>query len=103
MDDNKQKAGKIGGIKRAELLPPERRAEIARQAAEARWGGRPVRAIHKGNFVKEFGIDVDCYVLDDVQKTAVISQRGMGEALGLPSRGNSFPRFLASQSMCLCA
>src|SRR5262249_28324829 len=43
------------------------------------------------------GIDVDCYVLDDPQKTAVISQRGMGEALGLSSRGNAFPRFLATK------
>jgi hypothetical protein len=31
--------------------------------------------------------------LDDAQNTAVISQRGMGEALGLSSRGNAFPRF----------
>src|SRR5262245_52485456 len=72
---------------------------IARAAAEARWGGRPIRALHKGSFKEEFGVDVDCYVLDDPQKTAVISQRGMGEALGLSSRGNAFPRFLAQQSI----
>jgi P63C domain len=99
MDDDKQKAGKIGGIKRAELLSPERRAEIARQGAEARWSGKPIRALHKGSFKEEFGSDVDCYVLDDLRKTAVISQRGMGEALGLSSRGNAFPRFLATQSI----
>jgi len=40
------------------------------------------RATHKGNFKEDFGIDVDCYVLDDEQKTAVISQRGMGATLG---------------------
>lgn len=30
--------GKIGGKKRAETLSPSRRAEIAKQAAAARWG-----------------------------------------------------------------
>lgn len=99
VDKDKQKAGMIGGARRAELLPADRRAEIARLAAETRWGVRPIRAIHRGSFLKEFGVDVDCYVLDDPQKTAVISQRGMGEALGLSSRGNAFPRFLATQSM----
>jgi hypothetical protein len=97
--DDKQRAGRIGGARRAELVPPERRAEIARLAAEARWAGRPARALHKGSFKQEFGVDVDCYVLDDPQKTAVISQRGMGEALGLSTRGNAFPRFLATQSI----
>lgn len=39
------------------------------------------------------------YVLDDAQKTAVISQSGMARALGLSSRGNAFPRFLSSKGM----
>lgn len=30
--------GKLGGRKRAENMTPERRAEIARKAAEKRWG-----------------------------------------------------------------
>lgn len=30
--------GKLGGRKRAEPMTPERRAEIARKAAEKRWG-----------------------------------------------------------------
>lgn len=49
--------------------------------------------------ISAFGFDVDCYVLDDDQKTAVISQGGMGRALGLSHRGNAFPRFLASKGM----
>lgn len=98
MDKIKRKAGRIGGARRAKVLPAHRRAEIARLAAEARWGGRTVRAIHKGSFKEEFGVDVDCYVLDNPQKTAVISQRGMGEALGLSPRGNALPRFLSAQS-----
>lgn len=33
--------GRKGGKKRAEKLTPERRAEIAREAAAKRWGSRP--------------------------------------------------------------
>jgi hypothetical protein len=68
-----------GGLARARVLDPVTRSEIAKRAASARWG---FRATHRGNFQQDFGIDVDCYVLDDSQKTAVISQRGMGQALG---------------------
>jgi hypothetical protein len=99
VDKVKREAGKIGGARRAEILPPVRRSEIAREAAVARWGNRPPSATHKGSFQEEFGIDVECYVLDDAEKTAVISQTGMGSALGLSSRGNAFPRFLATRVM----
>lgn len=92
-----------GGKARAEALTPNQRKAIARAAAEARWikaGKEPLpKATHKGSFKEEFGTDVDCYVLDDPQKTAVISQSGMGGALGLSVRGNAFPRFLASKAM----
>lgn len=37
--------GLVGGRKRAAALSPERRSEIARQAADARWGkSRPKRS-----------------------------------------------------------
>jgi hypothetical protein len=92
-----------GGDARAKTLSAERRSEIARAAVEARWakaGKEPLpKATHKGTFKEEFGIDVDCYVLDDEKKTAVISQTGMGQAIGLSSRGNAFPRFLSSKAM----
>jgi hypothetical protein len=74
-----------GGTARAQALPASRRVEIAKQAALARWGAK---ATHRGNFKEEFGIDVDCYVLNDPTKTAVITQRGMGEALGYPKTGS---------------
>jgi hypothetical protein len=81
-----------GGLARAEILPPGRRSEIAKKAALARWGAK---ATHRGSFKDDFGIDVDCYVLDDEQKTAVISQRGMGAAIGLGgSSGAALPRFI---------
>jgi hypothetical protein len=43
-DDGKDKAaqsmGRKGGAARAASMTPERRAEIARKAAESRWGGK---------------------------------------------------------------
>src|ERR1700684_3536178 len=101
MDDGneaKREAGKIGGAKRAKALAPDRRAEIARDAANARWG-KAVRASHKGNFLADFGVDVDCYVLDDATKTAVISQRGMGQAIGFSRRGSRLMVFVNSKTM----
>jgi hypothetical protein len=92
LDDFRAKGGKA----RAKALAPSRRSDIARQAALTRWG---IKASHKGNFQKNFGIDVDCYVLDDERKTAVISQSGMGQALGLPEGGSAFPRFIATKIM----
>ena len=88
--------GQAGGKARAEVLDPSRRSEIARKAAQARWGAR---ATHKGSFKQDFGVDVDCYVIDDANRTAVISQTGMGRALGLSVRGNAFPRFMAGKAM----
>jgi hypothetical protein len=89
----------LGGKARDKALTAEQKSEIGKKAAETRWANRPLQAFKKGNFKEEFGIDVDCYVLDDAQKTAVISQSGMGRALGLSVRGNAFPRFLESRAM----
>ena len=85
-----------GGVARAAALSDLRRQEIARRAAQARWG---VRATHKGSFLKDFGIDVDCYVLDDATKTPVISQRGMGHAIGFSRRGSRLTVFVKSKTM----
>ena len=95
----KESGRAIGARARAEALSAETRKDIARRAAAARWGGKALVATHKGNFQQEFGLDVECYVLNDDRKTAVISQTGMGVALGLSSRGNAFPRFLSSRAM----
>lgn len=85
-----------GGIARREALSEEERKAIAKKGAIARWGAK---AIHQGNFKERLGIDVECYVLGDVEKTAVISQTGMARALGLSSRGNALPRFLRNKVM----
>lgn len=99
MEAKEPKGKAKGGLARAIALTPEQKKEIAKKGAAARWGGRPMQAIRKGNFKDEFGIDVDCYVLGDDQKTTVISQTGMAVALGLSARGNSFPSFINSQVM----
>jgi hypothetical protein len=93
---HKDESKSIGGKARAAALSPKKRKEIAAKAAIARWGAK---STHKGNFKEEFGIDVDCYVLQDESKTAVISQTGMARALGLSARGNAFPRFANSNVM----
>lgn len=85
-----------GGIARRDALKPEERQNIARKAAVARWG---MRAIHKGNFREHFGINIDCYVLDDSTKTPVISQRGMGQAIGFSRRGSRLTVFVNSKTM----
>jgi hypothetical protein len=56
-------------------------------------------AIHRGSFLEHFGLDVSCYVLDDPIKTAVISQRGMGEAIGFSRRGSRLVVFANSKTM----
>jgi hypothetical protein len=98
-----------GGKARAANTSAEERSRIARAAVEARWAKagklRPeaermvLRATNKGSFKEEFGIDVDCYVLNDGQKTPVISQRGMGQAIGLSKRGDRLIVFANSKTM----
>ncbi|WP_447787650.1 P63C domain-containing protein [Variovorax boronicumulans] len=96
----KQPSGRAkGGAARAEKLTPERRSEIARKAAVARHGAKPLSATHKGSFKEDFGIDVECYVLNDATKTAVISQRGMAAALGLGDGGSRLPVFLQGEKI----
>lgn len=56
-------------------------------------------ATHKGSFEEEFGLDINCYVLDDQKKTAVISQRDMGLALGLGEGGSRLPRFVSGKTI----
>lgn len=94
--DNEPKGRAKGGIARAAKLTASQRSEIARKAANARHTlHKPLEAIRKGNFNDDFGIDVDCYVLNDEKKTAVISQRGMAEAIGFVGKGgNNLPRFI---------
>lgn len=90
-----------GGVARAAKLTSEQRSQIARNAAKAKHAAnKTLEAIRKGNFKDDFGIDVDCYVLNDEKKTAVISQRGMAEAIGFMGKGgNNLPRFIERKNV----
>lgn len=94
--DDKPITGKaIGAKARSEKLTPEQRSDIARKAALAKHrANQKLVATHKGNFKDEFGIDIECYVLNDDHKTAVMSQRGMALALGLGDGGSRLPTFI---------
>lgn len=92
----KNQAKVAAAIARKEALPPSRRSEIAVKAAVARWG---LKATHRGSFREDFGIDVDCYVLDDPTRTAVISQRGMAVVLGLGQSGSRIPDFIKTKTI----
>jgi len=78
--DPQQPSGKAkGGVARAEGLSSERRSEIARQAAEARWHGDTPKATHEG-VLKIGEIEIPCAVLEDGRR--VLTQSGVMRALG---------------------
>lgn len=79
-----------GGRAVAKMMTDKQLTSRGKKGAVARWG---LKVTHKGNFLEAIGIDVDCYVLNDAEKTAVISQRGMATALGLGEGGRALPRF----------
>ncbi|MBS9476860.1 P63C domain-containing protein [Ancylobacter radicis] len=77
-----------GGHARAEKLTPERRSEIARQAAAARHEGRSVEKATHGSSdhpLKIGEIEIPCYVLEDGRR--VLSLGGMVRALGMSIGG----------------
>ncbi|MGB6690898.1 MAG: P63C domain-containing protein [Terracidiphilus sp.] len=82
-----------GGEARASKLTPERRQEIARAAVEARWvkaGKAPIPvATHDGE-ITIGEVKIECAVLSDGQR--VLSQRGVGRALGRRHGGADFRR-----------
>ena len=88
-----------GALKVAANMTPEQRAQRAEKAALARWG-KEMKAIHRGNFQQHFGVDAECYVLDDHRRTAVLTQRGIGSALGLSNPGGKdFERLLSRKGL----
>ncbi len=90
--DTKERASLAGRARALKLSSDEKKA-IGEKGALKRWN-KTLESTHKGNFKESFGIDVDCYVLNDVFKTAVISQRGMGMALGLGDSGSRLTSFI---------
>lgn len=76
-----------GGAARAKALSPEARKTIAKRAAEARWA--PPKALYAGELTIG-DLKIDCAVLPD--GTRVLSQRGVGRALGRSYGGNDWKK-----------
>ena len=97
-----------GGLARAESLTPEARSEIARAAAQARWGdGESLlpKETHTG-VLKIKGRDIPCSVLENGSR--VFSTRGINRAMGAKRTGApegarngapQLPGFLAASSL----
>lgn len=99
-DDNKEPKGKAkGGIARAESLTKEQRSEIAKKGAAARWVSKPLKATHKGNFKDYFGVNAECYILDDQIKTPVVTKTGLAKLLGIGELAQDIDRLLESPYM----
>ncbi|WGL77964.1 P63C domain-containing protein [Serratia marcescens] len=98
-DDNSSKGKARGGVARANALTKEQRSAIAKKAAAARWKDKPLKATHQGNFMDEFGIDAECYVLDDDAKTVVVTKTGLAQLLGLGDKARDLDQVLGSQYM----
>ena len=79
MDKDKRRAGQIGGARRAVLLPPERKSEIARAGAMARWSKDLPQADYEGEFSLG-GMPIACAVLPN--GTRIITQAAFLRALG---------------------
>ena len=101
-----QTPGQAGGAARANVLPAERRAEIARSGANVRWSAPP--ATHAG-VLRVGAQELPCFVLEDGRR--VLSNSGMLEALSMspggyrrqnnPARPSSdrLARFVGSRSL----
>jgi hypothetical protein len=91
-DENRAEGKAIGGKARAEKLTPERRKEIAQQAATVRWRVRQTgnfpKATHTG-ILKIGDTELECAVLSD--GTRVLSQRAVYQAIGM-SRFRGAPK-----------
>lgn len=78
-----------GGKQRAANLTKEERAAIARKAAHARWNSTVPKASHTGT-LRIGELEIACAVLPD--GTRVLSQRGVGRALGRSFGGSDWKR-----------
>src|SRR6266536_3636350 len=76
---SKEAAGRKGGRARAEILPPERKSEIARAGAIARWSKELPQAEYEGAFSLG-GMPFACAVLPN--GTRIITQAAFLRSLG---------------------
>jgi hypothetical protein len=88
MIEEDEPSGKAkGGHVRAEKLPPERRSEIAKQAAEARWGAEPLPIVEDAEtgdrfvlYTKPNGID---FQLRFIGEEPWATQKQMADLFGI--------------------
>lgn len=73
-----------GGFARAESLTPEERKDIAKKAAEIRWGDKPLPTAIKEAVLKIGNLDIPCAVLED--GTRMLTQWGFYRAIGRSGR-----------------
>jgi hypothetical protein len=94
-----------GGIARAQKLSAKERSNIAKLAAESRWGAGIPKATHTGT-VQVGNVGIPCAVLEDGRR--VLTQQGFLHAIGRTrppgGKGQSWaveglPAFLASDSL----
>ena len=105
MDGAEPKGKAKGAVARANSLTPERRTEIARQAALAKSEiAKLPKATHGSadHPLRLGGIEIPCYVLED--GTRVLSQRGVMSGVGItrggPTAGvDRFTAFLESAAI----
>lgn len=97
----KDETKSFGGKARAAALTSDQRKEIAKKAAEKRWGTNLPQATHEGELTIGEEI-VPCYVLEDGQR--ILSTRGIMKALGRAWRGRKYsgtelPVFLEAKNL----
>src|ERR1700689_824407 len=81
-EQDPHETGRQGGLARAERLPAEMRSEIARHAAQKRWGTTALRAEYAGD-LNIANLTLACAVLDDgTEPIRGINQGTMLTALG---------------------
>lgn len=90
-----------GGKARAAKLSSDQRSEIAKRAADKRWGKDKPKATHAG-ILKIGEAEINCYVLENGKR--IISTRGMMKALGRSWRGRKYsgtelPVFLEASNL----
>jgi hypothetical protein len=93
-----------GGQARAARLSADERSDSARQAAEARWGKSIADATHEGELIIG-DMRIECAVLDDADKTRVLSQGtvlaalGRAPTMGRRERTEGRPPFLSAANL----
>lgn len=86
----KDPAKVAAGKARSEQMTPERRSEIARRAAAAKWGALR-EAISREGVVNVGGVELQCYVLDD--ETRVLARASFVKAIGRTGKVKGGRRF----------